>query len=87
MFVILILNINLNFAVLKLLKLLVDCDVEGNPGPTTYNLLKVIQGYSHQGHPKFCETAGIQCACAYFRYVGPQSSVLQCGLYMIWTIF
>ena len=62
-FVILILNLNLNFAVLKLLKLLVDGDVESNPGPTTYNLLKVVQGSFHQGDPKFGQTAGIQCAC------------------------
>ena len=34
-FVILILNLNLNFAVLMLPKLLVDGDVESNPGPTT----------------------------------------------------
>ena len=69
-FVILILNLNLNFAVLKLLKLLVDA-VESNPGPTTYNLLKVVQGFFHQGDPKF----------------GPRSNVLQCGIHMIWTMF
>ena len=64
-FVILILNLNLNFAVLKLLNLLVDGDVESNPGPgpTTYNLLKVVQGSFHQGNPKFGQTVGIQCAC------------------------
>ena len=62
-FVILILNLNLNFDVLKLLKQLVDGDVESNPGPTTYDLLKVVQGSFHQGDPKFGQTAGIQCAC------------------------
>ena len=38
-------------------------DVESNPGPNTYNLLKVVQGSFHQGDPKFGQTAGIQCAC------------------------
>ena len=61
--IILILKLNLNFAVLKLLKLLADGDVESNPGPTTYDVLKVVQGSFHQGHPKFGQTAGIQCAC------------------------
>ena len=58
----LILTLNLNFSVLKLLKLLTDGDVESNPGPT-FKILKVIQGSFHQGHPKFGHTAGIQCAC------------------------
>ena len=49
--IILILTLNLNFAVLKLLKLLVDGDVESNPGPTTFNPLKVVQGSFHQGNP------------------------------------
>ena len=59
---VLILTLNLNFSVLKLLKLLTDGDVESNPGPT-FKILKVIQGSFHQGHPKFGHTAGIQCAC------------------------
>ena len=57
-----ILTLNLNFSVLKLLKLLTDGDVESNPGPT-FRILKVIQGSFHQGHLKFGHTAGIQCAC------------------------
>ena len=61
--IILVLTLNLNFAVLKLLKLLVDGDVESNPGPTTFNPLKVVQGSFHQGNPKFGNTAGIQCTC------------------------
>ena len=59
---VLIVTLNLNFSVLKLLKLLTDGDVESNPGPT-FKILKVIQGSFHQGHPKFGHTAGIQCAC------------------------
>ena len=59
---VLILTLNLNFSVLKLLKLLTDGDVESNPGPT-FRILKVIQGSFHQGHLKFGHTAGIQCAC------------------------
>ena len=58
----LILTLNLDFSVLKLLKLLTDGDVESNPGPT-FKILKVIQGSFHQGHHKFGHTAGIQCAC------------------------
>ena len=57
-----ILTLNLNFSVLKLLKLLTDGDVESNPGPT-FRILKVIQGSFHQGDLKFGHTAGIQCAC------------------------
>ena len=59
---VLILTLNLNFSVLKLLKLLTDGDVESNPGPT-FRILKVIQGSFHQGDLKFWHTAGIQCAC------------------------
>ena len=52
---VLILTLNLNFSVLKLLKLLTDGDVESNPGPT-FRILKVwvLSPMS---------TAGIQCAC------------------------
>ena len=59
---ILIVVLNLNFACLKFLILLQHGDIESNPGPT-FKTLKVIQGSFHQGHPKFGETAGIQCAC------------------------
>ena len=62
---VLIVTLNLNFSILKLLKLLTDGDVESNPGPT-FKILKVIQGSFHQGHPKFGHTAGIQCACNSF---------------------
>ena len=59
---VLILTLNLNFSALKLLILLTDGDIESNPGPT-FEILKVVQGSFHQGHPKFGHTAGVQCAC------------------------
>ena len=37
--IIFILALNLNFATFKLLKLLVDGDIESNPGPTSSNFL------------------------------------------------
>ena len=58
----LILTLNFNFSALKLLELLTDGDLEGNPGPS-FNILKVIQGSFHQAHPKFGHSAGKQCAC------------------------
>ena len=37
---------------------------ESNPGPTTYQILKSIQGTFHQGNViMFGMTAGRQCAC------------------------
>ena len=60
--IIFILVVNLNLASVKLLKLLVDGDIESNPGPTC-NFLKVVQGSFHQGDTKFGHTAGVQCAC------------------------
>ena len=73
--IILILTLNLNFAVLKLLKLLVDGDVKSNPGPTTFNPPKVVEGSFHQGNPNLViATARIQCiyihATPYLQYVG-----------------
>ena len=60
--IIFILVLNLNLASFKLLKLLIDGDIESYPGPTC-NFLKVVQGSFHQGDPKFGHTAGVQCAC------------------------
>ena len=60
--IVVILYLNMNLAIFKLLKLLIDGDIESNPGPCTY---KSIQGTFHQAHPKFGETSGIQCACNY----------------------
>ena len=58
----LILTLNLNLSVLKLLKLLTNGEVESKPDPI-FKILKVIQGSFHQGDSKFGLTAGIQCAC------------------------
>ena len=64
-----VLYLNVNLELFKLLTLRVDGDIESNPGPSTYDLQKSVQGSFHQGHPKFGETSGIQCAC---------NSLLQC---------
>ena len=63
--IVVILYLNTNLAIFKLLKLLIDGDIESNPGPwpCPYKLQKSIQGTFHQAHPKFGETSGIQCAC------------------------
>ena len=63
--IVVILYLNMNLAIFKLLKLLLDGDIESNPGPwpCPYKLQKSIQGTFHQAHPKFGETSGIQCAC------------------------
>jgi len=54
-----------NMAFLIFLLLSIDGDIESNPGPT-YIILKVVQGFSHQGDPKFGKSAGIQCGtCAH----------------------
>ena len=46
-----------------LIRVLMDGDVESNPGPTTYNIVKIVKASFHQGNLMFGETAGIQCAC------------------------
>ena len=51
-----------NMAFLKLC-LLLGGDIESNPGPATCEILKVVSGTFNQDHPKFANTAGIQCAC------------------------
>ena len=62
--IILILTLNFNFAVLKLLKLLVDGDVESNP-------LKVVQGSFHQGNPNLVILPEYNVhATPYLQYVG-----------------
>ena len=64
---------------LKLLKLLTDGDVESNSGPT-FKILKVIQGYFHQGHPKFGHTAAYNVPVTpYMHYTGLLLNVSQCG--------
>ena len=60
---ILTLRLNINMAVLKLSMLLLDGDIESNPGPVTYKIQKAVLGTFHQGHAKFGSTSGIQCSC------------------------
>ena len=43
-------------------RLIIDGDIESNPGPT-YVIEKVIHGSYHQGNKRFGNTAGVQCAC------------------------
>ena len=43
----------MNVAIFKLLKLLIDGDIESNPGPCPYKLEKSIKGTFHRVHPKF----------------------------------
>ena len=50
-----------NMSFLNRMLLLRSGDVESNPGPT-FNISKVVQASFHQGHPKFGDSAGIQCA-------------------------
>ena len=42
--------------------LLIDGDVESNPG-SAYNIQKSVLGSFHQAHTKFGNSAGIQCSC------------------------
>ena len=43
-------------------QLLIDGDIESNPGPT-YNIIKFVKASFHQGNLIFGYTAGTQCAC------------------------
>ena len=52
-----------NMSFLKISKLLLDGDIESNPGPDFY---KVVTGTFHQGDMKFGQTAVIQCTCHSF---------------------
>ena len=57
---ILLMYCNYSLAVFKLLKLLIDGDVESNPGP---HHDKSVLGTFHQGDLKYGDTAGVQCMC------------------------
>ena len=59
---IMILLSNVNVSFLLVTKLLIDGDIECNPGPT-YNIIKLVKASFHQGNTMFGETAGTQCAC------------------------
>ena len=61
-FVLMILICNFNISFLIVMKLLVDGDVESNPGPT-YNITKLVKASFHQGNLMFGVSAGMQCTC------------------------
>ena len=80
--------LNLNFACLKLLRLLEDDDIESNPGPRSFKIAKFVHGSFHQGHVKFVETAGIQCACnALFALCWSTVKRVTMEKQWIWTTF
>ena len=55
-------QLNISMAFFKLM-LLMDGDIEMNPGPDTYKIQKSVSGSFHQAHTKFGNSAGIQCSC------------------------
>ena len=57
--VVFVIYCNYNMATYKLLKLLIDGDVESNPGPAD----KSVIGTFNQADTKFGVTAGVQCMC------------------------
>ena len=59
------LRFNINMTCFELSLLLIDGDIESNPGPAAVvnKIQKVVLGSCHQGHLKFGDTAGIQCSC------------------------
>ena len=65
MFLFIITLLSADMAFLKLSLLLLDGDIESNPGPSPIanKIQKAVLGTFHQGHPKFGNTAGIQCLC------------------------
>ena len=65
---------------LKLTLLLQDGDVETNPGPQTFTVLKSIQGSFNQGDAQFGETAGRQCSCNALYAIG-WSAIRRVGLW------
>ena len=65
MFLFIITLISIDMAFLKVSLLLIDGDIESNPGPSPIvnKIQKAVLGTFHQGHSKFGNTAGIQCLC------------------------
>ena len=61
MFLVITLCTDMSFV--RLLLLLLGGDIESNPGPSVNKIQKSVLGSFHQGHPKFGDTAGIQCLC------------------------
>ena len=61
-FVVLMILHNINMSFLLVMQLIIDRDVESNPGPT-YNIVKLLKASFHQGNEMFGATRGTQCAC------------------------
>ena len=80
-----VLYLNINFALLKLLLLLVNGDVERNPGPTDYCIQKAVNGSFHQGHSKFGNTSGIQRSCNSLFAIC-WSSIMRVSLWKSWDL-
>ena len=55
--------ITFNMSFFKLTLLIKDGDIESNPGPPTYTILKSVLGSINQANIIFGETAGRQCVC------------------------
>jgi len=53
---------NIDFLFLVAIMLLLSAGIERNPGPE-FTFSKVVLASTHQGDPKYGETAGMQCAC------------------------
>ena len=71
-------------ALLKLSMLLIDGDIESNPGPD-YNIQNSVSGSFHQGHVKFGYSAGTQCSCCAL-YAICFSSVKKVSIWKYWDV-
>ena len=59
-----------NMTFLKMSLLIQSGDVEINPGPSTYTILKSVTGSFHQGNSRFGTSAGSQCLCNALYAIG-----------------
>ena len=60
--VLMVLLCNVNLTFLAVMKLIIDGDVESNPG-LTYIVKKSVKANFYQGDPMFGISAGMQCSC------------------------
>ena len=81
---ILTLRFNINMTLKKLSMLLIDGDIESNPGPD-YKIQKTVSGSFHQGHVKFGYSAGTQCSCNAL-YAICYSSVKKVSIWKYWDV-
>ena len=79
--------LNLNFACLKFLRLLQDCDVECNPGPRNFAIAK-YSGFVPSGMPNLGKLLVFNVQAMHcFPYVGQLLNVLVYRRHGIWIIF